>query len=114
MKILKKISNKLNISYGTVRWHLSNIKKLYNIHKTIELLLIFNNNNNNEYIKFKISSQTKKVLELFMHGHTYEQISKTLDISISGVQRHIERTMIQNECNSTLELIVKYKTYHNI
>ena len=43
-----------------------------------------------------------------MCGKTYEQIAKCLGISVSGVRRHLERVILQNELKSTIELISKY------
>lgn len=46
-----------------------------------------------------------------MHGMTYRQIAEHLGISISGVRRHLEKMLWQNECKSMLELITKYKAW---
>ena len=43
-----------------------------------------------------------------MRGKTYKQIAEYLGISISGVRRHLERVILQNELKSILELISKY------
>ena len=43
-----------------------------------------------------------------MRGKTYKQITEYLGISISGVRRHLERVILQNELKSILELISKY------
>ena len=111
---LKEIASSLNISYGTVRWHLANIRKLYNVHSTRELLLIFTNKINRQQNHLKISPRAKDILDLFMRGKTYEQIASHLGISVSGVRRHVEKCLIQNECSSTLELISKYKSNDKI
>ena len=50
----------------------------------------------------------KEVIELFMCWKTYEQIAEYLGISVSGVRRHLERIILQNELKSTIELISKY------
>jgi DNA-binding CsgD family transcriptional regulator len=43
-----------------------------------------------------------------MRGKTYKQIAEYLDISVSGVRRHLERVILQNALKSTIELISKY------
>ena len=103
----KKIAESLHISYGTVRWNFANLRKLYDVHSTRELLLIFKPcKSENSFIK--ITSREKEVIELFMRGKTYKQITEYLGISISGVRRHLERVILQNELKSILELISKY------
>lgn len=89
-----------------MRWNLANLRKLYDVHTTRELLLIFKSCKFNSSIK--ITSREKEVVELFMHGKTYEQIAECLGISVSGVRRHFERVILQNGLKSTIELISKY------
>jgi DNA-binding CsgD family transcriptional regulator len=48
-------------------------------------------------------------MELFMRGCTYRQIAICLDISVSGVLRHREKMLRQNNCRSMLELIAGYQ-----
>ena len=103
----KDIAAALHISYGTVRWNLANLRKLYGIHSTRELLLIFKSQRS-ESSSLKISPRDKEVIELFMYGNTYEQIAEYLGISVSGVRRHLEKVILQNELKSTLELFSKY------
>ena len=110
----KKISEKLHISYGTVRWHLSNLRKLYNVHTTRELLFSFTTPSRSTQDILKVSPRTRQVIEFFIQGKTYEQIAYHLGISVSGVRRHLEKCLIQNECKSTIELISKYKSQRNI
>ena len=110
----KKISEKLHISYGTIRWHLSNLRRLYNVHTTRELLFTHTASYTTTYSNLKISPRSKLVIELFIQGKTYEQIAYYLGISVSGVRRHLEKCLIQNDCKSTIELLVRYKNYYKI
>lgn len=57
----------------------------------------------------RLSPRGKDVLRLFMRGFTYKQISENLGMSISGVRRHREKMLWQNDCESVLELIAKYE-----
>ena len=110
----KKISEKLHISYGTVRWHLSNLRKLYNVHTTRELLFAVTTPRGSTQDILKVSPRARQVIEFFIQGKTYEQIAYHLGITVSGVRRHLEKCLIQNDCKSTIELIVRYKNYYKI
>ena len=90
-----------------MRWNLANLRKLYDVHSTRELLVIFKSCKP-ENGSIKTTPRNKEVIELFMCGKTYEQIAKCLGISVSGVRRHLERVILQNELKSTIELISKY------
>ena len=46
-----------------------------------------------------------------MRGITYKQIAERLGISLSGVRRHREKMLWQNECRSMLELVAKYQAW---
>lgn len=50
-------------------------------------------------------------MELFMRGFTYTKIAEHLGISLSGVRRHREKMLWQNDCKSMLELIAKYQAW---
>lgn len=62
----------------------------------------------------RLSPRGRQVLELSMRGFTYNQIAEELGISRSGVRRHQEKMLWQNECKSMLELISKYSSWTNI
>jgi DNA-binding CsgD family transcriptional regulator len=44
-----------------------------------------------------------------MSGVAYRQIAERMGISLSGVRRHCEKMLWQNNCESMLELIAKYQ-----
>ena len=90
-----------------MRWNLANLRKLYDVHSTHNLLVIFKSCKS-EKNSIKFTQREKEVIELFMRGKTYEQIAEYLGISVSGVRRHLERIILQNELKSTIELISKY------
>ena len=107
----KDIGKILHISYGTIRWYLANLRKAYAVHSTRELLLMVQLPYESTTIqKMKLSPRGRQRVELFMHGMTYKQIAKQLSISRSGVRRHLEKMLWQNECKSMLELIARYKS----
>ena len=82
---------------------------MYDIHSTRELLLIFETDKYDN-CHIKISPRGKEVLELFIRGHTYKEIATHLNISISGVRRHLEKIKIANDCTSIIEIIMKYNS----
>ena len=111
---LKEIAQVLSVSYGTVRWHLENLRADFLVHTTRELLLKINTHQSTEAAKserLKLSPRGKQVLELFMHSFTYQQIAMQLGMSVSGVRRHCEKMLWKNGCESMLCLIAKYKRH---
>ncbi|MDR3363139.1 MAG: helix-turn-helix transcriptional regulator [Desulfovibrio sp.] len=57
----------------------------------------------------RFSPRGREVMELFMRGRTYREIAQCLGISLSGVRRHREKMLWQNNCESMLELIARYR-----
>ena len=111
---LKEIAQVLSVSYGTVRWHLENLRADFLVHTTRELLLKINTHQSTEAAKserLKLSPRGKQVLELFMHSFTYQQIAMQLGMSVSGVRRHCEKMLWKNGCRSMIELIAKYNLH---
>jgi DNA-binding CsgD family transcriptional regulator len=107
----KDIAETLHITYGTLRWYLANIRKSYNVHSTRELLLVSGTPVSADMRIVKFSPRGKEVMELFMRGMTYKQIAERLGISLSGVNRHREKMLWQNECGSMLELVARYQAW---
>ena len=107
----KDIAMTLYITYGTVRWHLLNLRKAYSVHSTRELLLVADARASNTPQPVRLSPRGKEVLELFMRGFTYREIAEQLGMSRSGVSRHREKILWQNDCKSMLELIAKYRAW---
>jgi DNA-binding CsgD family transcriptional regulator len=111
---LKDIAGILAISYGTVRWHLVNLRRGFSVRTTRELLLQIEavpTSVDTVPEKIKLSPRGKEVLELFMRSFTYSQIAEELGMSVSGVRRHCEKMLWKNGCESMLCLIAKYKQY---
>ena len=46
-----------------------------------------------------------------MRGYTYRQIAERLGMGVGGVRRHLEKMLWQNDCESMLKLIAKYRGY---
>ena len=98
-----------------VALHLVNIRKAYNVHSTRELIVLASDPDLSSASQaVRLSPRGRQVLELSMRGFTYNQIAEDLGISRSGVRRHQEKMLWQNECKSMLELISKYSSWTNI
>lgn len=56
----------------------------------------------------RLTPRGREVFELIMHGLTIAQIAERMSISYSGVLRHREKILMQNDCRTMLELVAKY------
>ena len=56
----------------------------------------------------KFTPRGREVFHLILKGKTSTEIATLLNISRSGVRRHKEKMLIQNNCNSIAELVAKY------
>lgn len=56
----------------------------------------------------RLTPRGQDVFELILRGLTIAQIAKRLGISYSGVLRHREKMLLQNDCHCMTELIAKY------
>lgn len=59
--------------------------------------------------EIRLSPRGKAVLSLLATGATYRQVSERLGMGVGGVRRHIEKMRWQNDCESILELIARYR-----
>lgn len=60
----------------------------------------------------KLTPRGKKVFLLTLQGYSDKEIGKCLRMSYSGVRRHKERMILENNSANMLELIAKYYTEH--
>jgi DNA-binding CsgD family transcriptional regulator len=102
----------LSLEYGYVRRCLSDLRKIFDVHSTRELVFMLEASFCVDTPAIKLSSRGEDVLRLLMRGFSYKQIGESLGMSISGVRRHREKMLWQNECESVLELIAKYRASH--
>jgi DNA-binding CsgD family transcriptional regulator len=107
--ILKDIPELIYIARKTVHWHLENLRRDFDVHTTRALLLKFGAAAPPCAQPVRLSPRGREVLELFMSGVVYRQIAERMGISLSGVRRHREKMLWQNNCESMLELIARYK-----
>ena len=104
----KKMARKLFIERVSVYQHLVQIRKKLGAHNNFEILHVWN-----DRIKFnpgdiKLTPRGGEVFRLTLEGLEDKQIAERLGISYSGVRRHKEKMLWQNECESMLALAAKY------
>ena len=58
--------------------------------------------------RIKLTPRGKEVFDFILKGLSDVTIGKCLSITYSGVRRHREKMLLQNNCSSMLELIAKY------
>jgi DNA-binding CsgD family transcriptional regulator len=80
---------------------------VFDVRTTRELLLAADIPASADPPAVRFSPRGREVMELFMRGRTYREIAQCLGISLSGVRRHREKMLWQNNCESMLELIAR-------
>ncbi|WP_291447667.1 LuxR C-terminal-related transcriptional regulator [Desulfovibrio sp.] len=60
----------------------------------------------------KLTPRGKEVFSMILNGTSNKCIAKHLGMSLSGVRRHREKMLLQNDCENTLELLAKYYGSH--
>ena len=99
----------LCIEQGTLYQHLMRIRKHVGGHSVIELLYILNGHCKIDVLdQLHLTPRGKKIFCLIIAGATNKDIADHFGISKSGVRRHREKMLLQNGCDSMLELISKY------
>ena len=77
-----------------------------NVNKTIKILCTFNHGQNTcKEIKF--TPRGREVFYLILKGKTSTEIAELLNMSKSGVRRHKEKMLLDNDCKTIIELISK-------
>jgi DNA-binding CsgD family transcriptional regulator len=70
-------------------------------------------NHQNKYPStIRLSRRGREVFALILAGLTKKQIAERLEITVSGVRRHEETMLSQNNCTSMSELIARYHSRH--
>lgn len=55
----------------------------------------------------KLSPRGREVFQLLMEGVAVKKIGELLGISYSGVRRHKEKMLTENDCKTVQELVAK-------
>ena len=106
---LKKIAEALFIEQGTLYQHLMRIRKQCGGHNAAELLSILYPIDDKPILEhIKLTPRGREVFVLLVEGKTNSDIAQRLGISKSGVRRHLEKMLLQTDCESILELIARY------
>lgn len=98
----------LSIQRATVYRHQATIRKLYNVNVSIELMRAIISETKRNLSQLVLTPRGKEVFELILDGKTSNEIAGFLGISYSGVLRHREKILEQNDCHSMNELVAKY------
>lgn len=98
----------LSIQRATVYRHQATIRKLYNVNGSIELMRAIISETKRNLSQLVLTPRGKEVFELVLDGKTSNEIAGFLGISYSGVLRHREKILEQNDCHSMNELVAKY------
>jgi DNA-binding CsgD family transcriptional regulator len=93
---------------GTLYQHLHRIGKVLGTHNYFEMLHMLHKQPEGDTAMFQFSPRGKEVFELTVKGFGNKQIGECLGMSLSGVRRHKEKILLQNNCKSMLELVAKY------
>ena len=98
----------MSYNYSTVRRYLAELRLIFGVHKTREIMTKLEVCDHGSSVKVRLSPRGREVLLLYMDGFSYKQIGESLGMSLSGVRRHREKMLWQNDCESMMELIARY------
>lgn len=99
----------LFIARGTLRKHISNIRKKLGAHSIRDVVRLQQTIAEVEPVStLRFSPRGREVFMFVREGLPNKQIAERMGISLSGVKRHREKMLLQNDCKSIMELIAKY------
>lgn len=98
----------LSIHRTTVYRHLATIRMVYDVHGNIELMRAILSGLPKNVSQLVLTPRGREVFQLILAGKTSKEIAEIFCISYSGVLRHREKMLEQNDCHSMTELIAKY------
>jgi DNA-binding CsgD family transcriptional regulator len=76
-----------------------------NSFETLHLLL---KETDSELPMLRFTPRGKDIFALILQGFGQRKIGERMGMSVSGVRRHREKMLLQNDCNSMSELLLKY------
>jgi DNA-binding CsgD family transcriptional regulator len=98
----------LFIQVGTLYQHLHRIGNVLGTRNYFEMLHMLHKQPEDETPMLRFSPRGKEVFTLMTQGVSIKRIGECLGMSVSGVRRHREKMLLQNNCKSMLELVAKY------
>jgi DNA-binding CsgD family transcriptional regulator len=99
---------KLFITPGSLRLHLTRLRKKLGVHSNRELLHILRKMPEYAMTTLRFSPRGKEVFLLILEGMTSKGISERLGMGVNGIKRHKDKMLWQNDCETMRELIAKY------
>ena len=104
----------LFISARTVYKHRAEVRRVLGARNTFELLDMLHQQTGCISPTVRLSPRGGKVFTLLLEGLSNKEIGERLGMSVSGVKRHREKMLLQNNCATILELIAKYHGADNM
>jgi DNA-binding CsgD family transcriptional regulator len=105
--VLKVIAETLSITKGSLRQYLVPIRRIFGVRTTRELICMLDTSSIVDR-PVKLTPRGRQVFLRTAAGLTNREIAVQLGMSVSGVRRHKEKMLLQNDCDSMLRLIAKY------
>lgn len=105
----REIASMLDIKNETVYNHLIKIRKKLCVKRTTELFFIDGPYIDNIQNVLHLTPRGKAVFQLHLRGLIDKEIGKTLGMSYSGVRRHKEKMLADNNCKSMSSLVCLYR-----
>jgi DNA-binding CsgD family transcriptional regulator len=99
---------KLFITPGSLRLHLTRLRKKLNVHSNRELLHILRKTPEHAMYTLRFTPRGREVFALLIEGLTSKVISERLGMGVNGIKRHKDKMLLQNNCETMRELIAKY------
>jgi DNA-binding CsgD family transcriptional regulator len=86
----------------------SKIRKALNTQNAFEMLHMLLQETVCVMPMLRFTPRGKEVFALMLQGLRQMVIGERMGMSVSGVKRHKEKMLLQNDCNSMTELLLKY------
>ncbi|MDR1241283.1 MAG: LuxR C-terminal-related transcriptional regulator [Deltaproteobacteria bacterium] len=96
------------IGIETIYVHRANIRRIMNARNAFETLHLLLKETDSVLPMLRFTPRGKEVFALMLQGLKMNEIGKHMGMSVSGVKRHKEKMLLQNDCNSMTELLLKY------
>lgn len=77
---------------------------------SVEMLTALNQSQNKAISPLRLTPRGAEVFALILNGVNDVSIGQRLGISYSAVRRHREKMLLQNSCDTMLELIAKHNS----
>jgi DNA-binding NarL/FixJ family response regulator len=84
------------------------IRNALTARNTFEMLHLLLQETGSAMPMLHFSPRGKEVFALMLQGLKQREIGERMGMSVSGVKRHKEKMLLQNNCNSMTELLLKY------